>query len=504
MALAGTARASDIPVADRPRITDPLDDAARDRFAASLCGEGQRRVYRSVTVRGERIDYELTLGAILLHDAQRQPRARFVYFAYRRRNAGSQPRPVTFAWGGGPSGPATSYHFGCLGPQLQVEGNDMAWRDNPESILDQSDLVFVDPVGTGWSVPAGRYTLGDFYSVAKDAGSVADFILAYLRETGRSTAPIYLTGRSYGTLRLPAVVATLQAKAVKVAGIFPVSAAMDGNAFWEGSGNMAAFYLMLPNYAAIAWHHKRQSQPAATVDAAVAEAAEFALGDYISALMRWPDLPASQRSAVLDRLHDLTGISQDVWARYRLRINGNAFAQEFLKPQGKLLNSGDGRRSRPVRQDAPGVSTLAPPTLSVTDHYARQMFGLTNAPGYRGLAPGVYTDDWKPGPLGWDMTDHRAFHDAGGLLVPCYPNYLDDIAAALSFNPMMRVQQHNGHYDLQCSSFPGMWSLARMNIPAEAAGNVKAYSYASGHGLYDSDATRSAFLENVRTIFAPG
>lgn len=494
-------------VAHRPApggpLTDPADDAARLKFATSLLGTGQRVVRRRITIRGVSMDYDTTVGAIELKDDKGEPSAIFVFTAYTRPDAGDPGRrPVTFAWGGGPSGPSTSFHFGVLGPRMSTEGPDATLADNPDSILDRTDLVMVDPVGTGWSVPAGAYQLWDFYSVAKDGASVAQFIRCYLQETGRPHAPIYLTGRSYGTLRLPTVVHFLRLSDTPVTGVFPVAAAMDGNAFWEGSGNMTAFYLMLPNYAAVAWYHKRQARPAATVEEAVKEAGEFALNDYLTTLMAWPHVAPTKRKSTLDRLHALTGISQDVWMKHRLRINGGLFAREFLRDQGMVVRASDGRIAVPVQgSDRPAGPPS--PGESIMNIYARTELGLEGTPPYRGLAPGIYNEAiTAAGPHPWDMTDHRAFHDVDGFLVPCYPNYLDDLAEAMQANPTMRIQQHSGMYDLTCSSFPANWSVSNINVPDELRGNIQLFDYASGHAVYgDAPTERTRFIRNVAAFY---
>jgi carboxypeptidase C (cathepsin A) len=176
-------------------LTDPVDDAARAGFAASLVGKGKKLTEQSVTIRGQRVDYTAMVSGSVIQDAERQPSAIFVAVSYIRKGvADPSKRPVLFAWNGGPSGPSSGVHFGVLGPRIR--GTDAQGRqtnpakmvDNEDSILDRTDLVMVDPVGTGLTVPIGKHKLQDFYSINTDAESVAKFIKAWLDENGRSNA----------------------------------------------------------------------------------------------------------------------------------------------------------------------------------------------------------------------------------------------------------------------------------------------------------------------------
>jgi hypothetical protein len=257
---------------------------------------------------------------------------------------------------------------------------------------------------------------------------------------------------------------------------------------------MASFYLMLPNYVAIAWYHDRQARRAPTAMAALREGAEFALSDYLTALIGWHDLAPDRRRQVLDRLHALTGIRQDVWARHRLRLNGRLFATEFLRDENKLLRSSDARVSR--------AADAAPPTLqqllqgdSFVNAYFRDELGVAGAPAYRGFAPGL-ADAQRT----WTV-DRRGLYELGAFKVNCLPNFLDDLAEAMTADPGMRLQQHNGIYDLQSTSFPGDWSVANMNIPDALRANVQMFDYESGHTVYDSPAQLARFMENVAGLY---
>ena len=487
-------------------ITDPSEDALRAAFAASLLGEGKKTFRRKTVIRGVEIDYDATLGAVALEDEASEPSAVFVYTAYTRRGVEDRgKRPVTFAWGGGPSTSSSGVHFDVLGPRRLVKwgtgGEPPVFSDNPVSVLDRSDLVMVDPVGTGFSVAAGKHQLWDFYSVDTDAASVAQFIQRYLKETGREGAPIYLLGRSYGTIRLPVVVHHLQKSNTAVRGAVFVSSALDGNTLWNTPGHIAPLYLTFPNFAAIAWYHHRQPRQAPNLETAIREARQFALNDLLVALVGWPDISPALREKVLDACYQFTGIRQDVWAGLDLRMSKSQFVKELLRDQNQVIRPGDARK---IAAPAPAAAASpAVPGESFVNVYVREELGIAGAPSYRSMAPGVYNEAMDgPGPHLWDTTDHRAFVDSGGYLMPCFVNYLQDMAEAMKVNPRLRIQQHSGIYDLLCSSFPADWAMDRIDVPDELRGNIQTFDYASGHAVYlDAPEEFARFTANLAAFY---
>jgi carboxypeptidase C (cathepsin A) len=457
------------------------------RFAASLLGNGKRTVTRAITVRGTELQVDLTLGAIELKDPAGKPSAYFVYTAYTKRGVTDRrSRPVTFVWGGGPSGPASGDHF-RFGPHRNERGSLTYWG-NTESILDCTDLVMVDPIATGWSVPAGTYSLWDFYSVAKDAASIAQFIQRYIDGNRFSGSPLYLKGQSYGTIRLPVVLHYLGAAGMRADGLIFISSALNGFATWQKSGNHAPYYLKLPNYAAWAWRDKRQSDPAPTAAQAVEQAGAFALNEYVTALLSWPNISDALKRSVLTRLESITGITQDVWARHDIRMDPDQFRRAFTPnapPPG------------PVEYERRGAGETPMNAL------VRTQFGLAQAPVYRGLAPHLYVGD-KAGPHPWDTTDHGSFYDAGGYLIASFANYHDDVAAAMKAHPTLRVQQHSGYYDLGCNSFSTNWSWQQMDIPPELRKNIELHDYEAGHGVSEGPVNTARFLKNVVDFYKAG
>ncbi|WP_143075152.1 hypothetical protein [Sphingobium sp. AP50] len=435
-------------------------------------------------MRGEDFDYEYSLSAIEVGGVDGKPGAHMVFQSYVRKG-GAITRPVTFIWGGGPSGAAGRLQF-LWGPKRMDPDSQGPPRILPHEhgVLDRTDLVFIDPVGTGWSVPAGGSELWDFYSVASDGASVAELIKRYLDQNGRKRSPVYLSGRSYGTIRLPVVTHFLRESGIEVSGAVFISSALNGFTAWNASGNLAPFYMKLPNFAAMAWRDKRQAHPAPTCAEAVAEAAAFATGEYLKALVAWPQMDTSLRLGVLTRLEALTGISKEVWAHHHIRMTTQEF-KENLNPGAKVSPVDYGR---PPKFEDP-VNILA-----------RTVLGIVDAPLYRGLAPGIYVQD-RPGPHPWDTSDFHSFADIDGYLVATFANYYDDMAEAMRANPAMRVQQHSGYYDLGCNSFSTDWGWRTIDIPESQRSNIALFHYEAGHGVSEGDNNTAIFLDNISQFY---
>lgn len=477
--------------------SDSAADGARVRFAERLLGSGRRVTQHAVTIRGTPVAYDAVVGGVTLRDAASRPNAIFVYTAYLRRGGqDATQRPITFVWNGGPGASSETLHLGVIGPRrraVDTTGRAIvpaAMADNPQSLLDRTDLVMVDPVGTGFSVPVGDAKLADFYSIEKDAASVAQFIERWLDENGRTASPVYILGESYGTVRNAVVANVLQSRGVMLSGIVFISSALDGNTIWEASGHLEPYYFYLPAYAAIAWHHHRLPQQPKDLRPFLREVEQFALGEFVSTLLAWPNVAPATRERVLDKLHRYTGLSKEFWEKSELRVGTVDFARELLRDQGRVLTINDGRRSSPVSRPgggARGAREAAGDTPMMT--YLRDELRVADAPSYRASAPGA--SDWY-----W--FDHGLRTRAPR--VPGYQNFLDDVAAAMKANPRLRVQQHSGLYDLQCAAFPADWAMARMNIPPELRRNVQMFDYESGHAVYDN--APSEFLKFTANLAA--
>jgi carboxypeptidase C (cathepsin A) len=474
-----------------------VSDSARVAFAKSLLGEGRRVTQHSVMIRGARVEYEATVGGVILEDSASRPAAILTYIGYTRIGVSdAASRPITFAWNGGPSVSSTGLHLGVLGPRRQAVDDKgratlpAAMADNPHSILDRTDLVMVDPIGTGFSVPIGTSTLTDFYSIKRDAASVAQFIKRYLEENGRLQSPVYIIGESYGTVRNAVVANILQSGGVQLAGIIFVASALDGNTIWETSGHLEPYYFYLPTYAAIAWYHNRLPQQPKDLQSLIAEVEQLALNEFVTTLLAWPKVTAAARASVLDKLHKYTGLSKEYWEKAGLRVGTVEFAQELLRDEDRILTISDGRQSSPApRPGAPSDGRRRGGSTSLMMTYLHDELGVVNSPEYYESAPGADA---------WEWFDHGL--RTRSPRVTGFQNFLDDLAAAMKANPRLRVQQHSGLFDLQCAAFPANWAMERMNIPEELRRNVQMFNYASGHAVFNN--AQSEFLKFTENLAA--
>lgn len=485
-------------------------ESTRVQFAQSLLGAGHRVTQHSVVIRGTRVNYDATVGGIAIRDAMNRNVGIFVYIAYTRRDVrDSKDRPITFAWNGGPTGASNELHLSVLGPRRRaVDDNGIALMplalvDNPHSILDRTDLVFVDPIPTGLSVaiPPGKAT--DFYSVDSDGASVAQFIYRYLEEAGRLQSPTYILGESYGTIRAAVVPEFLRELGKPLAGVIFVSSALDGNTIWEASGHIEPYYFYLPAYAAIAWYHHRLPEQPKDLNALVQEVQRFALTDFLTTLVAWPDVPAGEREHVLTKLNGYTGLSKDFWEKANLRVGTAAFARELLRDQGQVITINDGRLSSPMpparANGDRGRSSAGGPrpneAASLMEAYLRDELGVANAPAYITIIS-LMNRNVTPS---WDWSHPKLPSRNDGI--PAYTNYLDDVAKAMKNNPQLRVQQHSGRYDLQCAAFPADWAMARMNIPSELRRNVQMFDYDGGHMMYNVPSELVKFTDNLVAFY---
>jgi carboxypeptidase C (cathepsin A) len=357
----------------------------------------------------------------------------------------------------------------------------------------------VDPVGTGYSVATGTHRTWDFYSVKKDAASIAQFIKLYLEETGRPRSPIYLLGQSYGTIRLPVVITCLRAIRLPVAGGVLIGSAADGNTVWTKPGHIEPYYLKFPNFAAVAWFHGRVPGRRESFESHYHAAGEFALNELLTALVAWPNLLRERREAVATQAYRFTGISPTVWSECRLRMSERQFAELLLNDSRVKLRADDARQKVPAQAKTPESFPEVP---TYVDRYYREEFSIVRAPLYRWLAPGIYSTHDTAGSHPWDMTDHDAFADVDGLMVPGFPNYLVDVAEAMRANPRMRIQQHSGLYDLVCPSFQANWGLENIDLPDSLRGNFQMFDYLSGHSVYsDAPSEFKKFLRNIASLY---
>lgn len=435
-------------------------------------------------IGGQRIDYTATVGDIILQDEEGHPTAAIYYTAYTRRGVtDATRRPITFAYNGGPGSSSVWVHMGALGPR-RVVTPDTAHAppppypivDNQYSPLDKTDLVFIDPVGTGFSRPLGKAKGKDFWGVDQDVRALAQFIRRYLSENGRWNSPRYLFGESYGTTRSAALVNYLQSQEnMDFNGVMIISAVLDFQTISFGPGNDMPYIMYLPSYAAVAWYHHVLPDPPAQLRPFLREVERFATTEYAQALLAGGTLEPARRDAVLDRLHRYTGLGKDYLLRADLRVDAGEYEKELMREHGLVIGRLDARFTGPtgdlLAQRAPYDPQSAAVSSAFTSAWNQY---LHDELSFRKDKEYAISGDVNP----WDWThgQRRGW--------PGYTNVAVDLAQALSRNTHLQVLLGSGLFDLATPYYAAEWTMDHLQLPAELRAHIHETEYDAGHMMY--------------------
>jgi carboxypeptidase C (cathepsin A) len=395
-------------------------------------------------------------------------------------------RPVTFAFNGGPGSSSVWLHLGLLGPRRVIMGDagnllppPYGLADNEQTLLRHSDLVFIDPVSTGFSRAVKGEKSKDFHGYGGDIESVGEVIRLWTTRNGRWMSPKYLCGESYGTTRASGLSRYLQERyGMYLNGLMLVSAVLDfGTHEFEG-GNEDPYALFLPTYTAVAHYHgKLGDRPLREV---LDEAEAYAERDYPWALLRGSRLSAEDRAAVASRLAELTGLSADYLDQVNLRPEHVRFLTELLRDRRQVVGRIDGRFTgwdtdygRERWSSDPSIDAITGPYTAAFNHYVRAELGYSSDLPYE-----VLTGRVRP----WS---YKEFENA-------YVFVLDKLAAAMRTNPHMRVHVDCGYHDLATPYFAAEHSFAHLAIPAELFENIEYTYYEAGHMMYVHEPSRLA------------
>ncbi|RRA47223.1 peptidase S10 [Acidipila sp. EB88] len=416
------------------------------------------------------------------------PVARMSYVYYSVAGAHA-PRPVTFFYNGGPGSSTMWLHMGSLGPKHVVSADNKPTgaapyqlADNPYSLLDVSDVVFIDMPGTGFGTLQGKEPGKAFWGVDQDAEAFSRFIARFLGKYDRWNSPKYLFGESYGTTRSAVLANVLcNRKDIGLNGVILLSQILffDTDIDTVTPGNDLPFALALPTYAATAaYHHKLAQQPAA-LEPFLKEVEAFATGPYLHALAQGTELPAAEKQATAEKLHDYTGLPVEYLLRANLRVSGGEFEHTLLG--GELNHTGrlDTRFTSPTLDPLektpgydPASSAVSSAYVSVFNSYVRNELkygeGLTFKPSAYAL-PGFK----------WDWS-RKAQQDS----LPTATEVLTDLALAMKQNPGMQVMVNGGYYDLATPFYAAVYEEHHLPIPQKLAGNIEYDFYESGHMVY--------------------
>jgi carboxypeptidase C (cathepsin A) len=417
--------------------------------------------------------------------------ARIFYAAYFKKDAGPG-RPVTFLYNGGPGSATMWLHMGSFGPRRVVttdtqhdEGAPYKIVNNDYSLLDVSDVVFIDAPGTGFSRIMGKDKEKAFWGVDPDAHAFERFIRRFLTKYDRWNSPKYLFGESYGTPRSAVLSAALQN--VDLNGIILLSQILSFDNSVDlprfNPGVDQAYALALPTFAASAfYHHKLPSQPAA-LEPFLAEVEQYALGDYMSALLQGSELSDAKRQAVAEKLHDYIGLPVAYLLRANLRVTGGAFSKNLDLNDETTIGRLDTRYKGPDLDPLSSDAEYDPQSIAISSAYTAALNQYMRADLKYGAdqtyKPGAYTD----ANFSWDLRHQPpggppANQQEGGT------NVMPDLAFAMKSNPRMKVMLAGGYFDLATPFFEGMYEMHHLPIPQKLQANISYHYYQSGHMVY--------------------
>jgi carboxypeptidase C (cathepsin A) len=484
----------------------------------------------TVTIGNQAIAYQAIAGTLIVHpkdwdDVPHDPKgdkpgaaageegseknstaeASMFYVAYFKSDG--NPRPVTFFYNGGPGSSTMWLHMGAFGPRRIVTANDAhtpaapyALVGNASSLLDATDLVFIDAPGTGFSRIAGKDKEKAFFGVDPDAHAFAEFIAQFLSKYGRWNSPKYLFGESYGTPRSAVLINQLEAdRLIDFNGVILLSQILNFDLSPDRpTGNPGVdlpYQTVLPTYAATAWYHKKLPEEHQSLEALLAEVEQFAMGDYARALAAGSDLGAAERAAIAGQLHRYTGLPVDYILKADLRIDGGEFRQNLQGENG--INTGrlDSRFSGPdidpLSQRAdydPQAAALGSAYVSAFNEYARKDLHYGEGRAFKPNIPIFRT---------WNFEHQLPGQPPQPASARQGSNVMPDLANAMKINPNLKIQLNAGYFDLATPFYQGVYEMHHLPIPAKLQANIEYKFYDSGHMVYAKDSSLKLLHDNV-------
>jgi carboxypeptidase C (cathepsin A) len=472
------------------RTSGPASASTQAGGGIEAEGGGFSVTHHELNIRGERIAYTATAGHLPLTDDAGKPQARIFFVSYVKRQAAADPsRPITFAFNGGPGASSMWMHLG-LGPKRVVLPEDgtrlpqsTALAENEATWLTFTDLVFVDPVGTGYSRAAEGVDESQFYEVVRDLQAAAGFVRRYVTRYQRWLSPKFIAGESYGSTRAAALANLLQETAgINLNGLMLVSSVLDFQTIWFEPPNDLAYVLALPSYAATAWYHNGM---AGSLTDTVRAAEQWALSEYLVALAKGDALSAADRGHVAQRLARHTSIDAEELLLRRLRIGPLAFGKQLLRSSGRIVGRFDSRVTAPDAspgaersESDPSFFLVTGPLVEALNDYLRGELQYRSELRYEHLSREV-NRTWKWG-------SGRGYLYVAG-----------ELAEAISRDPRLRVFVAAGYFDLATPYLAQKYTLAHMDLDPGLRRNVTFVGYPSGHMIYTDPGAASSLRMDV-------
>ena len=491
-----------------PTFAQEKDDKGDKKADAAPAKEESSVTDHTIKIGGQTIPYKATAQTILLKDDKGEPTALVYSTAYTRSDVKDLgTRPIAFLYNGGPGSSSVWLHMGSFSPRRVITVNAGATppapykvEDNVYSLLDKTDLVFIDPVGTGFSHAVGKAQNKDFWGVDPDVRSLAQFIQTYITRTNRWNSPKFLIGESYGTFRSAALAAYLQDRNnIYLNGIVLISSVLDLGtiSFYPGQDSVYIYYL--PSYAATAWYHKLLKDRPDSVTAFIEEARKFAQTDYAAALAKGDRLTDAEKAEAAKKLARFTGLSEDYLVKANLRVNLPQFMKELQRSRGLTTGRLDARFSGPTydllgefAEYDPQETAISGAFVAAFNAYVREELKFGADKNYQVAAEFNGANwDWK----------HQGADQFG---FPGSPNVEGDLVSAMIGNPHLMVEVENGYYDLATPFYATEQTMDHLGLSSALHKNIKLQYYEAGHMMYVRDedlaklkANIAAFIDNA-------
>jgi carboxypeptidase C (cathepsin A) len=483
------------------RRTEASQTAAT-RDIAKLAETAPVETHHTITVRGQSITYTARAGMLPMRNEQTDViEGGMYYVAYTKDGANPSTRPVTFTFNGGPGSASVWLHLGAFGPKkvkLMPDGGapppPYTFEENQNTLLDQTDLVFLDPIGTGYSRALNQQLGAKFWGLDEDLASVAEFIRLYLTRFDRMGSPKFLAGESYGTTRAAGLSGVLADQGIVMNGVVLLSTVLNFGYSSQTRGNDIGFVNFIPTYTATAWYHKKlpadlQRQSIEQVSAA---SEKWAANEYAAALMKGSHLTAAERQATVDQLARFTGLTKAVIEQNDLRVALGTFDSELLRDQQQQVGRLDGRftgfapLSSGGRGGGGGVGDPSEVTIRntftpVLTDYNRRELNYKNEDTYYILGGGI-------GP--WKYPQNQ------------YATVVPNLERAFAKNPYMRLFVAEGYYDAATPYFAVDYTLSHMSVdPKVAKNNVTVSRYTAGHMMYIDEPSMKKLRGDLATFY---
>jgi len=475
---------------------DKNDKAAATKPAEAVVPQSHTTRHSGI-FGGQKLSYNATIAETIIKAEDGTQKAAIVTTSYVREPR-DPSRPVTFLFNGGPGSGSVWLQMGAFGPKRVAIPSDARDDgappypivDNPDSLLDVTDLVFIDPPGTGFSHLIGKTEPKEFYGVTADAKAVAEVIRRWLNDNGRWNSPKFLGGESYGTTRSAAVTNQLVNSTfndVALNGVILISTILDFAAGGATPGDELGYITSLPSMAAVALYHGKASSP--SVELFVEEARQFAIGPYASALLKGQKLSAEERASIRRQLAHFTGLTETYLEEADLRVTPARYFKELLRDRGLTVGRLDSRYTGKDADNA-GENTDNDPSFygidagftAAVNSWERDDLGFKTDREYQSIS-GI-GEDWD-----WRVKD---IPDSEGYL-----NVASYLGQALRENSAMRIFVAQGYYDFATPFFGAEYSLSRSGIPQD---RVQFHYYDAGHMMYVHDEDRAKLSRDIRTF----